>query len=175
MDTKPQRAEGPSSPDYLLRLIRDGAGITRADLARRTGLARSTITQRLEQLQSLGLLKEIGGSESTGGRPPMKLAFNEDAALVLAADLGATHSRLAVTNLGGRVLASDRGDIEIADGPELVLEWVEQRFTALLEEIGSERDAVAGIGIGVPGPVEHSTGLPRNPPIMPGWDGFPIP
>jgi predicted NBD/HSP70 family sugar kinase len=175
MDAKPQRADGPAGPDYLLRLIRDGDGITRADLARRTGLARSTITQRLERLQSLGLLKEIGGSESTGGRPPPRPAFTEDAALVLAADLGATHSRLAVTNLGGRVLASDRGDIEIGDGPEVVLEWVEQRFNALLDDVGSERDAVAGIGIGVPGPVEHSTGLPRNPPIMPGWDGFPIP
>jgi predicted NBD/HSP70 family sugar kinase len=159
----------------LLKLIREGDGITRAELARRTGLARSTITQRLEHLQELGLLKELGGSESTGGRPPRRLSFNEDAALILAADLGATHSRLAVTNLGGRVLAEDRGDIEIADGPEVVLEWVEQRFQALLGEAGGERAAVAGIGIGVPGPVEHSTGLPRNPPIMPGWDGFPIP
>jgi predicted NBD/HSP70 family sugar kinase len=159
----------------LLKLIREGDGTTRADLAKLTGLARSTITQRLEQLQSLGLLKEIGGSGSTGGRPPMRLVFNEDAGLVLAADLGATHSRLAVTNLGGRVLAEDRGDIDIADGPEVVLEWVEQRFNKLLAEVGADRAAVAGIGIGVPGPVEHATGLPRNPPIMPGWDAFPIP
>jgi predicted NBD/HSP70 family sugar kinase len=159
----------------LLKLIREGDGVTRADLARRTGLARSTITQRLEQLQGLGLLKEVAGAGSTGGRPPMRLVFNEDAGVVLAADLGATHSRLAVTNLGGRVLAETRGDVEIAAGPEAVLEWVEQRFGALLGDAGAERAAVAGIGIGVPGPVEHSTGLPRNPPIMPGWDGFPIP
>jgi predicted NBD/HSP70 family sugar kinase len=105
----------------------------------------------------------------------MKLAFNEDAAVVLAADLGATHSRLAVTNLGGRVLAEDRGDVDIATGPEAVLEWVEGRLRLLLEKAGADRAPVAGIGIGVPGPVEHSTGMPRNPPIMPGWDGFPIP
>jgi predicted NBD/HSP70 family sugar kinase len=170
-----RRADGPIGPGSLLKLIRDGEGTTRADLAKRAGLARSTITQRLEQLQALGLLKEVGGSQSTGGRPPMRLVFNEDAGLVLAADLGATHSRLAITNLGGRVLAEDRGDIEIADGPEVVLGWVEARFNALLDEVGAEREAVAGIGVGVPGPVEHATGLPRNPPIMPGWDGFPIP
>ena len=175
MDAKPQRADGPVSPGSLLKLIREGDGTTRADLAQRTGLARSTITQRLEQLQELGLLKEIGGSQSTGGRPPMRLVFNEDAAMVLAADLGATHSRLAVTNLGGRVLAEGRGDIEIAAGPEAVLGWVEGRFNELLAEAGGDREAIAGIGIGVPGPVEHATGLPRNPPIMPGWDGFPIP
>jgi predicted NBD/HSP70 family sugar kinase len=159
----------------LLTLIREGEGSTRADLAKRTGLARSTITQRLDQLQRLGLLKEVGGSESTGGRPPMLLAFNEDAGLVLAADLGATHSRLAVTNLGGEVLAEDRGEIEIAAGPDAVLSWVEERFSALLEKCSRQGAEVAGIGIGLPGPVEHSTGLPRNPPIMPGWDGFPVP
>ncbi|HYJ20620.1 MAG TPA: ROK family transcriptional regulator [Solirubrobacterales bacterium] len=165
----------PTGAGSLLKLIREGEGSTRADLAKRTGLARSTITQRLDQLQRLGLLKEVGGSESTGGRPPMLLSFNEDAGLVLAADLGATHSRLAVTNLGGEVLAEDRGEIEIASGPDAVLDWVEERFSKLLEKCSRQGDEVAGIGIGLPGPVEHSTGLPRNPPIMPGWDGFPVP
>jgi predicted NBD/HSP70 family sugar kinase len=175
METKPQRVDTPIGPNALLKLIREGDGATRADLAKRTGLARSTITQRLEQLHGLGLLKEVGAHQPPGGRPPMKLAFNEDAAVVLAADLGATHSRLALTNLGGRVLAEDRGDIDIAAGPEAVLEWVEGRLLGLLDQAGAERRSVAGIGIGVPGPVEHSTGMPRNPPIMPGWDGFPIP
>ena len=105
----------------------------------------------------------------------MRLAFNENAGLVLAADLGATHSRMAVTNLGGEVLAEERGEIEIASGPEPVLDWVDGRFSKLLEECSRAPAEVAGIGIGLPGPVEHSTGLPRNPPIMPGWDGFPVP
>jgi predicted NBD/HSP70 family sugar kinase len=168
-------AATPTGAGSLLKLIREGEGSTRAELAKRTGLARSTITQRLDQLQRLGLLKEVGGSESTGGRPPMLLAFNEDAGLVLAADLGATHSRLAVTNLGGEVLAEDRGEIEIAAGPDPVLNWVEERFSKLLGKCSRQGSEVAGIGIGLPGPVEHSTGLPRNPPIMPGWDGFPVP
>jgi predicted NBD/HSP70 family sugar kinase len=175
MATRVPPAANATGAGSLLKLIREGEGTTRADLARRTGLARSTITQRLEQLQRLGLLKEVGGSASTGGRPPMRLAFNEDAGLALAADLGATHSRLAVTNLGGEVLAEERGEIEIAAGPEPVLDWVEERFSKLLVECARERTEVAGIGIGLPGPVEHSTGLPRNPPIMPGWDGFPVP
>jgi len=168
-------AATPTGAGSLLKLIREGEGSTRADLARRTGLARSTITQRLDQLQRLGLLKEVGGSESTGGRPPMLLAFNENAGLVLAADLGATHSRLAVTNLAGEVLAEEQGEIEIAAGPDAVLDWVEERFSQLLEKCSRQRAEVAGIGIGLPGPVEHSTGLPRNPPIMPGWDKFPVP
>ena len=168
-------AAHPLGPGTLLQLIREADGTTRADLAALTGLARSTIAQRLEQLRAQGLLRELGESDSTGGRPPMMLAFNEDAGVVLAADLGATHSRLAVTNLGGTVLAEDSGDMAIAAGPETVLDWVDERFHVLLREIGRGDEDVRGIGIGVPGPVEHATGRPRNPPIMPGWDGYPIP
>lgn len=168
-------AAHPLGPGTLLQLIRDADGTTRADLAAVTGLARSTIAQRLEQLRAQGLLRELGESDSTGGRPPMMLAFNEDAGVVLAADLGATHSRLAVTDLGGTVLAEDADDMAIAAGPEAVLDWVDERFHVLLREIGREDGDVRGIGIGVPGPVEHATGRPRNPPIMPGWDGYPIP
>ena len=165
----------PFGAGTLLQLIREGDGATRADLSALTGLARSTIAQRLEQLRSQGLLRELGESDSTGGRPPMMLAFNEDAGVALAADLGATHSRLAVTNLGGTVLAEDSADMPIAGDPETVLDWVDERFHALLREVGRDDDVVRGIGIGVPGPVEHATGRPRNPPIMPGWDGYPIP
>ena len=167
------QAPHPLGPGTMLQLIRHADGTTRADLAALTGLARSTISQRLGQLQAQGLLRELDGGESTGGRPPSMLEFNDDAGVVLAADLGATHSRLAVTNLGGTVLAEDRGDIEIAAGPEPVLDWADERFHVLLREIDRGDDAVRGIGIGVPGPVEHATGRPRNPPIMPGWDGYP--
>ena len=165
----------PFGPGWMLQLIRQGDGATRADLAEWTGLARSTIAQRIEQLMAQDLLRSAGESESTGGRPPTLLAFNEAAGVVLAADLGATHSRLAVTDLGGQVLAEESGDIAIASGPEEVLDWVDERFHALLHEIDRDDEDVRGIGIGVPGPVEHLTGRPRNPPIMPGWDGYPIP
>ena len=125
-------AAHPLGPGTLLQLIRDADGTTRADLAALTGLARSTIAQRLDQLRAQGLLRELGESDSTGGRPPMMLAFNEDAGVTLAADLGATHSRLAVTNLGGTVLAEEGGEMAISAGPEAVLDWVDERFHVLL-------------------------------------------
>ena len=165
----------PLGPGSMLQMIRGGGGATRADLAALTGLARSTIAQRLEQLSTLGLLREAGESESTGGRPPMRLEFNDDAGVVLAADLGATHSRLAVTNLGGAVLAEETGEVPIANGPEPVLDWVAEEFAAMLASAGKSAADVRGIGIGVPGPVEFATGRPRNPPIMPGWDRYAIP
>src|SRR5262245_57211502 len=101
----------PTGAGRVLSLIRDGEAVTRADLARRTGLARSTVAQRVEALLAHQLVYEAGGSASTGGRPPTVLAFNRSAGVVLVADLGATHSRLAVSDLKiGR--ASCRGGVE---------------------------------------------------------------
>ena len=159
----------------VLRLIRDGEAVTRADLARRTGLARSTVAQRVDSLLAHELVYEAGGSSSTGGRPPTILAFNQLAGVVLAADLGATHSRLAVSDLAGAPLAEISLEMDIAAGPEPVLEVVAEHFEELLEQVGRKAGDVRGIGIGVPGPVAFATGQPVNPPIMPGWDGFSLP
>jgi predicted NBD/HSP70 family sugar kinase len=165
----------PTSAGALLSLIRAGVAVTRADLARHTGLARSTVAQRVDALMAADLVCEAGGSASTGGRPPTVLAFNHAAGVVLVADLGATHARLAVSDLAGTPLAEHAANMEIAKGPEKLLGWVTERFAALLEEVGHSPADVRGIGIGVPGPVEFHTGRPVNPPIMPGWDGVAIP
>ena len=159
----------------VLSLIRDGEAVTRADLARRTGLARSTVAQRVEALLAHRLVYEAGGSASTGGRPPTVLAFNRSAGVVLVADLGATHSRLAVSDLAGAPLAERAYDSDVARDPEIVLDWVYERFQELLADAGRSDDDVRGIGVGVPAPVAFSRGEPVAPPMMPGWDGFSIP
>jgi predicted NBD/HSP70 family sugar kinase len=171
----PAGLSSPTSAGALLGAIRDGTAVTRADLARHAGLARSTVAQRVDALLAAGLVYEAGGSASTGGRPPTVLAFNHAFGVVLVADLGATHARLAVSDLAGTPLAETAGDMDIALGPEEVLGWVSDRFAELLEEAGRSAADVRGIGIGVPGPVEFASGRPFNPPIMPGWDGYPIP
>jgi glucokinase-like ROK family protein len=171
----PQRRSGQGgTPGELLQLIRRGEATTRTALAEATGLARSTVSQRIDQLITDGLVTEVGEAPSTGGRPPAVLGFNHDAGVVLVADLGATHSRLAVSDLAGRPLTEVSVDLDIAAGPEHVLGVVEKRFIDLLDEAGRPADAVRAVGLGVPGPVEFAAGRAVNPPIMPGWDGYPI-
>jgi predicted NBD/HSP70 family sugar kinase len=165
----------PTGAGRVLSLIRDGEAVTRADLARRTGLARSTVAQRVEALLAHHLVYEAGGSASTGGRPPTVLAFNRSAGVVLVADLGATHSRLAVSDLAGTPLAERAYDTDIARNPDDVLAWVNERFEQLLVHIGRTAEEVRGIGVGVPAPVAFSRGEPVAPPMMPGWDGYSIP
>jgi predicted NBD/HSP70 family sugar kinase len=159
----------------LLELIRDGGNLTRADLGRLTGLGRAAVSQRVDLLIERGLVREAADLPSTGGRPPASLVFNSESGVVLAADLGATHARLGVTDLEGRVLADLAEDLEIARGPAYVLDAVADQLAELLRQAGREHGDLRGIGMGVPGPVEFATGRPISPPIMPGWDGYSIP
>src|SRR3954470_17254870 len=125
-----------SGAGAVLWLIRHGEADTRAEIAQRTGLARSTVTQRIDALLESGLIYEAGDSESTGGRPPGRLAFNHRAGIVLAADLGATHSRLAVSDLSGTPLSEVAFQMDIGDGPEQVLSEIDARFKDLMKEAG---------------------------------------
>ncbi len=173
MATAPLSMSG--SPGGVLRLIREGRAITRTDVMDVTGLSRSTVMQRLGVLLSSGFVVEAPeGAPSSGGRRPAALSFNTRMGVVLAADLGVGHGRLAVCDLAGEPLAEREEVIRIADGPEPVLEWVADRFDELLAETGRDRADVLAVAIGVPGPVELSSGRPVNPPIMPGWDGYPV-
>ncbi|WP_298455367.1 ROK family transcriptional regulator [uncultured Cellulomonas sp.] len=153
-----------------LQLLRDGRPRTRAELASISGQARSTVAMRVDQLLSAGLVAPTGEAVSTGGRPPATFAFNPAARVVLAVDLGATHANVAVTDLASTVLAEHLEVISIADGPSAVLSRVATVAEGLLVEAGRSRRELVGAGVGLPGPVDHGTGRPTNPPIMPGWD-----
>ncbi|GAA1941218.1 ROK family transcriptional regulator [Agromyces allii] len=168
----PQTVTGVSQ---LFQLLRDGVPRTRAELAKSTGLARSTIAARVDELMRMGLITPVADAVSTGGRPPSQFALNPAAKVVVAADIGASHGTVAITDLTGSVLAEHSEPIDVALGPEPVLTWLVESAAMLLERTDRDRSHVAAVGIGVPGPVEHSTGQPVNPPIMPGWDRFDIP
>ncbi|MET9445306.1 ROK family protein [Streptomyces sp. NPDC006610] len=165
----------PAGAGALLAILRDGRARTRTELVQLTGLARSTVSQRLDALADQQWIRPAGEVISSGGRPAAAFSFNSGARTVLAADLGATHARIAVTDLAARVLAERSRDMRIAEGPERVLGWIVDEFTELLAEAGHTLSHVCGVGIGLPGPVDHASGRPVNPPIMPNWDGFDVP
>jgi predicted NBD/HSP70 family sugar kinase len=164
--------ESDSAGD-VLHLIRSGRARTRGELGEVTGLARSTISQRIDALMAAGLIVELNEvAPSTGGRPPSLFGFNANAGLVLAADLGATHSRVSASNLMAEAIAETTAEIDINLGPEEVLSWLDQTFRNLLKEIGRPVSDVRGVGIGLPGPVDFANGMAVNPPIMAGWHRF---
>ncbi|MBD8063125.1 ROK family transcriptional regulator [Oceanitalea stevensii] len=170
-----RREADPRSAGTLFQLIRDGRPRTRADLAAVTGFARPTVAARIDELLSSGLIVPAGEASSTGGRPPATFAFNPGARIILAADLGVSHGRLAITDLASAVLSERSLEIAIADGPQVVLDAVTTALCEMVEDLGRPVSDVAGVGIGLPGPVEHRLGRAISPPIMPGWDGFDVP
>ncbi len=178
MEAKSTIAAG--TPGHLLRLIRSGEATTRAELALTTGLARSTIAQRIDSLAANGWIKDDGEAPSTGGRPPTVLGFNEDSGIVLVGDVGATHSRVALANLGGKIVRETTADIEIASGPDYVLSWVYETFRRLLGDVGDTLTNVVGVGIGLPIRMQFAEGRPVSPPIWPGppvtpgWEGYDV-
>src|SRR5665647_3113200 len=107
-------APRPTDVGGLFQLLRDGLPRTRADLALLTGQARSTVAARVDLLLASGLVAPAGEASSTGGRPPATFAFSPSARILLAVDLGATHARLAVTDLASTVLAEHHEALAIA-------------------------------------------------------------
>lgn len=158
----------------VLDEIRSGRCETRPQLILRTGLTRAVVVQRISELLAHGLVQEGDLSTSTGGRAPRKLAFRSDLGRVLAADVGATSVAVGLADISGRLIQHHEEPADIAQGPHVVLERVRQLFDELIAADGGGADKLWGIGIGLPGPVEFSSGQPISPPIMPGWDRFPV-
>ncbi len=158
----------------VLDEIRLGRSRSRPELVARTGLGRAIVAQRVGELLDRGLVTEGEVGPSTGGRPPRQLTFRADAGHVLVADLGATSIDVAVTSLAGRILGHHDEPAEIEAGPGRCLDRVDELFESLLATAQAIPGRLWGVGIGVPGPVEFGSGRPISPPIMPGWDGYPI-
>lgn len=153
----------------VLSLFRQHGELSRADVMDTTGLSRSTVNQRLGALLSAGLIVDVGGGASTGGRPSSRFGLNRDRATLLTADVGASGIMVALCDLLGHPLRTAERRIDVWEGPEPVLGQVLEAFDEVLDG-----EQVWGIGVGVPGPVEFAAGRVVNPPIMTGWDGFDI-
>jgi glucokinase-like ROK family protein len=147
--------------------------MTQPQLTRLVGLGRSVVAARVTELESAGLVTQAGIGPSTGGRAPRQLRLRGEAGVVVAADIGATGMEIGVADLSGRLIEHVAEPVDIGDGPEVVLGRVEEVAGGLLARVAGDQP-IWGVGIGVPGPVEFSSGLPVAPPIMPGWDAYPI-
>ncbi|GAB3125392.1 ROK family transcriptional regulator [Glaciibacter psychrotolerans] len=175
IDISRENALGSAGASDLFQILRDGKPRTRTELAHLTGLARSTVALRMDSLTQLGLVGPAADAPSTGGRPSSQVALATGTKVVLGVDIGASHARIAVSDLTGRPLHEEVAEIEVSLGPKPVLNWVIEAGDALVRKAGRNLGDLLAIGIGLPGPVEYSTGRPINPPIMPGWDRFDVP
>jgi predicted NBD/HSP70 family sugar kinase len=132
-----------------------------------------TVAQRVDALLSAGLIRE-GGPRTTGGRRANSLEFDVDHAVLLVAAVDTRHTHAAVTRLDGAVLADIEFAAAVTDGPGAVLRALAETFADLLDSLAMPKERIGAVSISIPGPVDPHTGRPSQPPILPGWDAFPV-
>lgn len=155
----------------LLRLLRDLGPQSRVALGDQVELSRSKLAVEIERLLETGLVVQDGLAASRGGRRSHNVRIAPSLRF-LGVDIGATSVDAAVTNAELEVLGHLSEPLDVREGPVAVFERV-LALAAKLREAGLA-EHFDGAGIGVPGPVRFPEGVPVAPPIMPGWDGFPI-
>src|SRR4051812_3857383 len=165
--------ERGGSVGHVLDVIRRAGGLTRADIIEKTGLSRSTVGTRLDTLTAAGLISS-GQTTAARGRPPSHFHFRNDQGVLAVADAGATGVCIAITDLGGHIRDERHAALDITIGPEKWLRAVCDMLQRLLEPVGVTSDFARGIGLALPGPVDFASASVLSPPIMTGWDGFPL-
>lgn len=151
-----------------------GKGISRTDIAQEMGLTRASVTIIINDLIENGILLETESRSTRSGRPPVVLEINPRSGLVAAIDMGATHLSVALGDFSAHILDETEQSFRIADGPEPCLEVADRALKSILDKNGVNVADLSAIGLSVPGPVITETGMVMSPPIMPGWDRFPI-
>ncbi len=164
----------PTGPGDVLDLIRHGHVSTRGEVLEMTGLSRMTVAQRLDSLLAAGMIVEGETTVATGGRRRRSLMFNTAQSRALAVAVDTTHTRIAMTDLAGAVIAEDKIDAPVEGGPSEVLDRIVSTMAALLDKHGVGADRLCGMGLSLPGPVDPDSGRPSQPPILPGWDAYPV-
>jgi len=155
----------------LLRLLRDLGPLSRAVLADRLGEPRARILGEIDTLVAAGLIREAGPAASRGGRRSTLVELAPELRFA-AVDLGA--SSIDVEIVDGRLepVAAHGEPADIRSGPKAILQRVNEILGKL--RAAGAYGTLQAIGIGVPGPVSFRDGVPVSPPIMPGWDRYPV-
>jgi glucokinase-like ROK family protein len=159
----------------VIEKLRDRGAISQADIARETGLSRTTVSGVVAELRDEGLVVEAEvpppPSRSRGGRPPVLISLSHSAGAVLGIDFGHSHVRVALANLGHAFLAERECTLRVDADAEGALDTAGLLVDEVLRVAGIERSAVLGVGMGIPGPVDRQSGTVGSMSILPGWVG----
>ena len=155
--------------------IRLYAPISRADVARRTGLTAQTISNLVRQLVAAGLVIETARATGGRGAPPIQLEVNPDAAFAVGLDLDTDHLTGVLVDLSGQVRARVHHEVGLSS-PDAALALCVETTEALVAECGLGLDRVWGVGVGIPGPMRpdpDGTYL-VSPIAFPDWHNEPL-
>ena len=158
--------------------MRERGSVSRADIARQTGLARSTVSSLVSDLQGSGLVVESPSANgrdhgnSKGGRPPVLLTLNPSAGAVLGIHFDHRFVRVAVAELDHRILAEEARELDVDHDAASTFDVAAELAEHVVARAGVKAGRLLGAGVAVPGPIDHETGVVGSTTIMPGWVGL---
>ena len=158
----------------IVDLIRKCGELTKAEIVGLTDHSRTKVTGNIDSLISKKYIIENQATEFTGGRRSKTYSLNGSLGLVAGMDIGATSIDLVVTDFSRKILARACEPALVREGPIKTLGRACNLLEKMILEKGLSAENLRGIGVGVPGPVNFSFGTVVSPPIMPGWDRYPI-
>jgi glucokinase-like ROK family protein len=161
----------------VLQLIHAKRNISRIELAKETGLSAPSITAIVQNLIERGLVAESGHNSSALGRKPVSLSLRDDAGFLVGVDLGSFFTRVVVTNIRGTLVYREEFETGMCDGRDLVLSRTLKEIHKAIDESGTTKTALKGIGMGHSGVIDVTKGLvlsfPR-PGQMAEWKNVPL-
>src|SRR5690348_13366717 len=159
----------------VIRALREEGQISRAEIARRTGLSRSTVSSLVADLQADGLVVERAepgmAYGAQGGRPPILLSFDASVGAAVGIDFGHSHLRVAVSDLAGAILAEREQPLDTDHEAREGLDAETELVADTLGHAGVERERVIGAGMGLPGRIQQADGVVGSSALLPGWIG----
>jgi predicted NBD/HSP70 family sugar kinase len=162
--------------ERVVGVLRTLGATSQADIARATGLSRTTVSTLVASLKDSGLVFEIDpkASDARGGRPGIQLVLRESSRTVVGIDFGHSHVRVAVADLAHNVLAERMCELDVNHRAFDALDASARMVDEVLAESGLSRNVVICAGIGIPGPVDRARGTVGSATILPGWLGLRI-
>ncbi|MDI6911565.1 ROK family transcriptional regulator [Nocardioides sp.] len=158
----------------VIAIIEQAGSLSRADLMRRTGLSRSTVSSLVVQLIEQGVLVERldRGTPYKGrsGRPPILLELATLTGVVAGIDVGHRHVRVALARPDSTIVLERSVILDVDDSPRESMDRVATLLDELLAESGHQREDVRGSGLGIPGPVDSDGRMTSG--ILPTWRGL---
>ncbi|MFD3353102.1 ROK family transcriptional regulator [Streptomyces fradiae] len=156
--------------ERVVRAVRMAGSLTQAEIARTTGLSAATVSNIVRELKDGGTVEVT--PTSAGGRRARSVSLSGDAGIVIGVDFGHTHLRVAVGNLAHQVLAEESEPLDVDASSAEGFDRAEHLVKRLIETTGIGPGKVIGIGLGVPGPIDVSSGTLGSTSILPGWSGI---
>lgn len=135
----------------VTNLVRDNGGISRADLAKRSGLSAPTISRIIDGLIGEGLVIEMGAGISHGGRKPTLLRFSGVDNFIIGIDLGTTNIYGVLTDLDANVIAEIKTPTQVERGFDRVMERTADVIGELRGHLSGRKGCICGIGLAIAG------------------------